>query len=504
MNAPYPPPNPDAGDAVYASLLECFANTGFGLEAICRRLRISNLAEVDPLRVRHLDFGPVENGSDLLIALFVEGKPLASETLGQFLPGETRAVLDELGLLTTVSDGKVAASVALYPIEHLYIASDRYNSPEMTEFQGFKEIVYPCLFETSRRFQRTLPRRRVGTVLDLCSGTAFAALLLARDAGHVYAADITERCAQYARFNARLNDIRNATILTGDLYEPAQGRQFDLIVVHPPYQPVFRQQQIFNSGGIDGEQITRRCVEQALQHLNPGGRLYCLAQITARQDPVHVRVRAWIEEHCGAELASQCDAGFYITKRHDLELFAAKATLTTKGTNLDFLEWRRQFAKMGVRSLDYGLLIVERHGTEAPREPFTAGWKACEQWDPADFEASFAFEVDRRSPGFAARMWGSRMKANSSCKLEVTHTLRGGSWHVEEYKICQEAPFDVKIHASQGVAHLMSVMDGYRTLEGCRQTLIEAGAELSREQFLQTAVSLASEGFLVPERPAAG
>src|SRR2546428_3917539 len=39
--------------------------------------------------------------------------------------------------------------------------------------------------------------------------------------------------------------------------------------------PVLRPAEIYYDGGEDGEQLTRRILEGLLQHLNPGGRLYC-------------------------------------------------------------------------------------------------------------------------------------------------------------------------------------------------------------------------------------
>jgi hypothetical protein len=288
-----------------------------------------------------------------------------------------------------------------------------------------------------------------------------------------------------------MNRIRNTTVVVGDLYEPVKGLTFDRIAVHPPYQPVYRHQQIFNSGGLDGEQISRRCIEESYAHLNPGGRLYCVAQITARHEPVDQRVRQWLSDKGAAD----CDVGFYITKRHEIELFAAKATLNTGGTQRDYLEWMRQFALLGVRSLDYGLLIVERHA--APREPFTISRKTPEVWNPADFESSFAWEVDRRSnPDFESRLWNRRLVTISGTRMEVEHTLAEGSWQLGNYRIIQNGPFDVKIQASQGLAHLLALMDGERTVEQCFEEIGNAGAALDRRTFADTVIAMVSEGFL--------
>ena len=479
-------PNNDADVADYAQLRDLFGSSGFTLEAICQRLGISKLSEVDPLRDRHRDRPVPDTAGTALIHLFVEGKPIASAAF-EVLTGAS-ALLQRLNLISQMNDTEVAATVALYPIEHLYIASDRYNSADGLAFEGFDDIVYPCLFETTARFIRILPRTPCGPVLDLCSGTGVAALLLAKTSEHTYAADLTERCAQFALFNQRLNGIVNSSVITGDLYEPVAGLEFDRIVVHPPYQPVFRHAQIFNSGGIDGEQVTRRCVEEAYDHLRPGGRLYCLAQLTAREQPVEQRVRLWLA-------GKACDIGFYITKRHEIELFAAKATLTNKGSDLDFREWLRAFSRMGVRSLDYGLLIVERH-TE-PREPFAVSRKTPDAWEPGDFEANFALEVARRQPGFEAALWSRRLRVSSSAKLEVEHTIGSeGGWQLHQYRITQSGPFDVKINASQGLAHLLALFDGARTVEQCLNEMQGSGSSVVRRDFADTVVAMASEGFL--------
>jgi SAM-dependent methyltransferase len=485
-------PNYSAAESDYEQLRGLFLSSGFNLGAIRQRIGIERLQELEPARERFKNFGPVETVAQALVHVFAEGKPMAETQLESIVGADASGLLRRLNLIFPLDDSQIAATVSLYPIEHLYIASDRYNSADGTQFDGFDDIVYPCLFETTSRFLRMLSREPCGLVLDLCSGTGVAALLLAGKCEHAYAADITERSKQFALFNRRMNGVQNLSVMIGDLYEPAAGLAFDRIAVHPPYQPVYRHQQIFNSGGRDGEQITRRVVESAYAHLRPGGRLYCVAQITARHEPVDQRVRQWL----AAQNAHDCDVGFYITKRHEIELFAAKATLNAKGTPLDFREWMLEFARLGVRSLDYGLLIVERHA--APREPFTIGRKTPEAWDPADFEASFAWEVDKRSPDFEARLWSCRLHTTAGAKLEVEHALVESGWQLKHYRIIESGPFDVKIEASQGLAHLLSLMDGQRTVEQCFRELSETGASLDRRGFVDTVVAMTSEGFLRP------
>jgi len=487
-------PNPAAAESDFEQLRALFQSSGFDLNAIRQRLGIGKLLEVEPARDRLKDFGPVETSTQALIHLFVEGKPLERVRAESIFGVDRLASLERLNLIFPLDGTRVSATVSLYPIEHVNIASDRYNSADESQFEGFDEIVYPSLFETTARFLRMLSRAGCeGPVLDLCSGTAVAALLLAKTSGHVYAADITERCAKFALFNQRMNGVTNMTVATGDLYQPVAGMTFDRIAVHPPYQPVYRHQQIFNSGGRDGEQITRRVIEDAYAHLNPGGRLYCVAQITAREQPVDRRVREWLT----AKNAVDCDVAFYITKRHEIELFAAKATLNAKGNQLDFREWMREFARLGVRSLDYGLLIVERHRSPSPHEPFTICRKTPELWDPAHFEANFAWEADRRTADFESRLWSRRLRTAPGAKLEVEHRQDENGWRLDQLRVVQNGPFDAKIQATQGIAHLLGLMDGKRTVEQCFEEMAAAGAPLDRRTFVDAVMDMASEGFLV-------
>ena len=257
-------PNCSAAETDYEQLRELFRSSGFDLDAIRQRTGISELQHLEPLRERFKEFGPVETPAQALVHLFAEGKPIARADLDAILGAGRVEVLERLTLIFPLDESRVAATVALYPIEHVYIASDRYNSADGAQFEGFDDIVYPCLFETTTRFRRMLSRTPCGPVLDLCSGTGVAALLLARSSEHVWAADITERSKTFAIFNQRMNGVTNMTVVIGDLYEPVAGLTFDRIAVHPPYQPVYRHQQIFNSGGPDGEQITRRVIEGSL------------------------------------------------------------------------------------------------------------------------------------------------------------------------------------------------------------------------------------------------
>lgn len=128
----------------------------------------------------------------------------------------------------------------------------------------------------------------VGSILDLCTGTACLAILAAMDfpAATVDAVELSPDTAALARLN--IADHRMAErvrLLEGDLWRPVARRRYDLIIANPPYvdaaamaalPPEFRHEPTLAlDGGDDGLDIVRRILDHAAKHLNRGGGLLC-------------------------------------------------------------------------------------------------------------------------------------------------------------------------------------------------------------------------------------
>jgi ribosomal protein L3 glutamine methyltransferase len=124
----------------------------------------------------------------------------------------------------------------------------------------------------------------VHSVLDLCTGSGCLAILAA-DAfpnAIVDAADLSPDALAVAERNVadyRLQDRVN--LIESDLYTKLDGRRYDLIVSNPPYvdaasvaalpQEYLYEPKMALGSGHDGLDATRVILEQAAQHLNPGG-----------------------------------------------------------------------------------------------------------------------------------------------------------------------------------------------------------------------------------------
>ena len=135
-------------------------------------------------------------------------------------------------------------------------------------------------------------------MLELCAGTGVAALRAARrGAAEAWATDIAPRCVEFARFNARLNDLADRVrVVESDAWSALGGETFDLVVAHPPYVPALSHRFDFRDGGADGEQVARRIVE-GLGAAPASGRPVRDARrrsAIARGAPIAARVREWL------------------------------------------------------------------------------------------------------------------------------------------------------------------------------------------------------------------
>ncbi|HEX5483159.1 MAG TPA: methyltransferase, partial [Terriglobia bacterium] len=232
-------------------------------EGICNRLGLSALHEYAKARERAPESLQEQDRLNLLIRVFFCGEQVSREQLQKLIPDAARGAFENLGLLgeDQKGDGRIGSPAALYPAHGLYFVSDHWTRVDRPAAESLDDIVFPAISRHTYQFLETLPQDPCESFLDLCSGTAVAALVAAsRYARHAWAVDITERATQCGEFNRRLNGIDNATVLQGNLYAPLEEIAFERIVAHPPYVPVMQPSKIYYDGGEDGERVTRGIV----------------------------------------------------------------------------------------------------------------------------------------------------------------------------------------------------------------------------------------------------
>ena len=133
-------------------------------------------------------------------------------------------------------------------------------------------------------FEPWLDPARIGTVLDLCTGSGCIAVAcaLALPEARVDAADLSEEALAVAEINVRRHGVEGQVeLIHSDLFTALAGHRYDVIVSNPPYVDAedmatlpaeYRYEpERALAAGQDGLDLVMLMLEQAADHLNPGG-----------------------------------------------------------------------------------------------------------------------------------------------------------------------------------------------------------------------------------------
>lgn len=236
-------------------------------------------------------------------------------------------------------------------------------------------------------------QRPVTSVLDLGTGCGIQALHASRHAERVVATDISERALAIAAFNAELNGIRTIEFRLGSLYEPVAGERFDHIVTNPPFVITPRAAGVpsyeYRDGGLEGDEIVRRVILGAAEHLVPGGVAQLLGNWEYREEAdAFERVRSWLADDRSAleqalepgrqglaawigGTASPLDVWIVERERQDPAVYAEtwiRDGGTTRGAEFDALvdAWLADFDRRGVTGVGFGYVTLRLPGTTRP------------------------------------------------------------------------------------------------------------------------------------------
>src|SRR5271169_4607789 len=484
----------------FAALHVHFLGSGFTEEAIRLRLEVQPGKELDlsALSARPPLKPKVGDGLDAIIYLFVLGELLPTADAESFFPAPVWETLSQTKLIVFDPNdvNRCLASVALYPIRDLFIVSDRWNNPDHSPRQMFPDIVYPALTKSAKQFIDYTSYEPCEDFLELCAGTAPAALLASRSAKNIWAIDIAERSIDFAKFNAALNGIHNVSFALGDLYQPVEGRTFDRIAAHPPYVPVLKPAEIFYGGGEVGEEITQQIVEGLPGKLKPGGRFYCRTMGTERPGKnFETRIREWL----GAN-HSEFDVALFATQTLEPRQFALEETLAKNGSREQYAQWEKLFTKNDVLGLVIGIVIVQN--TKGQRPAFTIRRTIRTGTPLAALEWVMRWEAEMQMPGATQRLLQSRPTATSGMEILVRHVLRNGEISQESFTLTIEQPFAMDCKVQPWMAALLPRCDGKTTVAELFETAKQSEwivPDTPPEEFCRLLATLISGGFLQTE-----
>ena len=431
-----------------------------------------------------------------LIHLLIDGDMLDESRLNALVPQPVIAALQELGVLLRHEQKPEMyySPVALYPVESLYIASDRNSPVDETVPFSVEDAVYAAITVSAKRFLASLPPTPCGDVLDLCGGTGIAAFIAAkRYARHAWSCDLSERCTHFAEFNRRLNGIENSSIGQGDLYAAVDGRTFDRIVAHPPYVPTREQKILYRDGGEDGEKILRRIVAGLPQHLRPGGRFYSFTLATDREDADYEhRVRGWLGED-GHEFNVFVVAVEVPDEPEYLLKSALRSTRPVSRTmpNLEFLR------KLKVRAMYYAITVVERIAESRPT--ITARTRKAARATNDAVEWFIRWTNAGAASNFDNYLLESRPHLAECFKLQITHSVHQSTLVASRFELKSDYPFAVSLPCPSWIAAVTALCDGSNRaidiFEQMRQKKV-IDETTSQQEFAAALRTLLAHGFL--------
>ncbi|MGW6839156.1 DUF7059 domain-containing protein [Streptomyces sp. NPDC054949] len=141
----------------------------------------------------------------------------------------------------------------------------------------------------------------VGSALDVGTGSGIQALHATRHATRVTATDVNPRALEFTRLTLALSGEAEAELLAGSLFEPVGDTTYDLIVSNPPFVISPGARLTYRDGGMGGDDLCRTLVQQAGEHLNPGGYAQFLGNWQhVEGEDWHDRLRSWVPRGCDA------------------------------------------------------------------------------------------------------------------------------------------------------------------------------------------------------------
>ncbi|HEX5018061.1 MAG TPA: class I SAM-dependent methyltransferase [Actinomycetes bacterium] len=401
---------------------------------------------------------------------------------------------EQLGDLVASSSNEVRASVDLSPCaideESWLIASDW--STRHTGVPSASDHVLGVGGASMMLAQCTV-RPTVDRSLDIGTGCGVQALLLASHSRDVVATDVSQRCLEFARFNAELNGRRIA-LRAGSLFEPVVNDEYDLIVSNPPFvvgSPT-RGRHDYRDFGGSGDEVCQRVVTGSERHLSPGGWCQLLANWEiVDADDWSLNPRSWTAE-TGLD-------GWVIQREVQDPAEYVETWLRDAGEHRGrryralYDEWLTALDARGVTGIGFGLINLRRGDRSMPIRRFQHAPQAWLQPVAPDIERWFA--VHALLADDQARVLLERWKVSDDVVIE--QHLRGGAQPIVMARrttgMCWSGPID-----AFGVDVLARLDGSQPAAEAVLSVAVEHN--IAQEDALRQAVPallrLAEEGFI--------
>lgn len=348
------------GQAAIERLRDDLVGAGYSLDAVTDRLGEAGLAGLGRNSgvAASQALGDADDPQAAAIRLWLLQQPVPAGRLAWLdVPG-----LRDAGLLEGTDDLRATVEIKPYGSERRqgWICSDQ--TPLDTRVARPRSDFVLGASPASTTLAQLVPRRQVGTALDLGTGCGIQTVHLADHADRVVATDLNPRALDLARITLGLNQVE-ADLRLGSLYEPVAGQGFDLVVTNPPYvMSPPGGGLVYREGGFEADQLMREVVRSA--PLNPDGLLVVLGNWAVTEGRSwQERVVEWIPAGHDA-LVLQRE---HLDPFEYIEIWLADAGLAGSGDYLPgYREWLEYFRRQRITGVGMGWLFVRNSGSAEP------------------------------------------------------------------------------------------------------------------------------------------
>jgi hypothetical protein len=351
ITAQVAPPRVDGADLT--GLRTALDNAEFTVERIEATLGVGELSAAPGVAAIHRRRLAGDDPFSVIARLFALGDAVdAARVSPAFRPLAIDRLVG-LGLIRRDDEG-IRANVRLLPHGDYYLASDPVTVQPSSDWVA-------GIHAPSVTLAKLAVRRPVEATLDLGTGCGIQALLAAKHSQRVVGTDVNERALAFARFNAALNDIDVVEFRPGNLFEPVTGERFGLVVANPPYVISPDATYIYRDSGVPGDELCRRIVQNAPEHLVEGGFAHVLVSWACgpgEADQTAGPLRDWVR-------GIGCDAWLLHYKTDDPVAHAAGWLSPLAGTSPTEHEaaldrWLAYLEQSEIEAVGYGAIVLRR------------------------------------------------------------------------------------------------------------------------------------------------
>jgi SAM-dependent methyltransferase len=180
------------------------------------------------------------------------------------LPGDVGALLGAADAVEQLPGGLRRSAVRFSSIGDRLFAHSAYPTLEADSvFFG------PDTYRFVSLLRREVARAR--RVVDVGCGSGAGGICIADRVGELVLSDVSPRALRFAAVNAAIA-LAKAEVVESDVLS-AVGGPVDLVVANPPYLVDERRRTYRDGGGPRGVALSVRIAREALDRLEPGGRL---------------------------------------------------------------------------------------------------------------------------------------------------------------------------------------------------------------------------------------